>query len=98
MGSTFFVYIMASKPRGTLYVGVTGDLMRRVWEHRNDAFPGFTREYQVKRLVWYEQHETAAAAIQREKRLKKWKRDWKIELVEKTNLDWDDLYERLGPA
>ncbi len=98
MEKSFFVYMMASKPRGTLYVGVTGDLMRRVWEHRNSLYPGFTKEYCVKSLVSYEQYDTAASAIHREKRLKKWKRDWKIELIEKTNLDWDDLYERLGPA
>jgi putative endonuclease len=95
---TFFVYMLASKVRGTVYVGVTSNLMQRAWRHRNGAYPGFTSTYGVKRLVWYEQHETAASAIHHEKRLKKWKRDWKIALIEQTNLDWDDLYERLGPA
>lgn len=97
MAKTFYVYILASKPRGTLYVGVTSDLMRRIWEHRTGVLPGFTSEYKVTKLVWYEQHDTAASAIHREKRLKKWKREWKIELIENANLDWDDLYERLGP-
>ena len=98
MPRTFFVYMLASKPRGTLYTGVTGDLMQRIWQHRTGAYPGFTDEYGVKRLVWYEQHETAATAIHREKRLKKWRRDWKVALIEQTNLAWDDLYDRLGPA
>ena len=72
--------------------------MQRVCQHLNGVYPGFTKSHEIKRLVWYEQHETAASAIHREKRLKKWKREWKIELIETTNLDWDDLYERLGPA
>ncbi|MFP5356994.1 MAG: GIY-YIG nuclease family protein [Gammaproteobacteria bacterium] len=89
----FCVYIMASQRNGTLYVGVTSDLVKRVWEHRQDAVKGFTRRYQVHDLVWYEQHETAESAISREKRIKKWNRSWKIELIQAKNPDWRDLYE-----
>ena len=90
-----WVYIMASAPHGTLYVGVTSDLVRRAWEHRNDAQPGFTRRYGVKSLVYFEEHDDISAAIQREKRLKKWQRDWKIELIERSNPHWSDLYDSL---
>jgi putative endonuclease len=89
----FCVYIMASQRNGTLYVGVTSDLVKRIWEHRQDAVKGFTQRYQVHDLVWYEQHETAESAISREKRIKKWKRSWKIELIQAMNPDWRDLYE-----
>lgn len=88
-------YIMASAPYGTLYVGVTSDLVRRAWEHRSDALPGFTRQYGVKILVYFEGHDDINAAIQREKRLKKWQRDWKIELIERDNPHWSDLYDSL---
>jgi putative endonuclease len=84
---------MASQRNGTLYVGVTSDLVKRIWEHRQDAVKGFTQRYQVHDLVWYEQHETAESAISREKRIKKWKRSWKIELIQAMNPDWRDLYE-----
>ncbi len=86
------VYILANKRNGTLYVGVTSDLVKRIWEHRNNLVEGFTKRYGVHRLVWYECHETMESAIQREKRLKEWKRAWKLELIERLNPDWDDLY------
>ncbi|MGZ8308562.1 MAG: GIY-YIG nuclease family protein [Rhodoplanes sp.] len=89
----FWVYILASRPRGTLYVGVTSDLVRRVFEHREGLVEGFTKEHGVKRLVYYEQHATAIAAIQREKNIKHWPRAWKIDLVRSMNPDWCDLYE-----
>ena len=87
------VYILASKRNGTLYIRVTGDLLRRVWEHRNDVVGGFTRRYRVHRLVWFELHEDMTAAITREKQLKKWKRAWKLRLIEKANPEWKDLWE-----
>ena len=89
---SYYVYLLASRPRGTLYIGVTSDPVRRVWEHRNHAVPGFTDRHDVTRLVWFETHATAVSAIHREKRLKHWLRDWKIALVEATNPDWHDLY------
>ncbi len=87
------VYILASRRNGTLYVGVTSDLPRRVWEHKNDACEGFTSQYGVHRLVYYELHGTMAAAITREKQLKKWNRRWKLERIEKSNPTWRDLYD-----
>lgn len=90
------VYILASKRNGTLYIGVTSDLVKRVWEHTNDLVEGFTRRYAVHRLVYFELHETMLAAIQREKQLKKWNRTWKIELIEKLNPQWKDLFPDLG--
>ena len=89
------VYLLASKPYGTLYVGVTSDLRKRVWEHRNDLVAGFTSKYEVHDLVWFEQHETMEAAIGREKNLKNWKRAWKIALIERENPGWCDLYPGL---
>ena len=86
------VYILASQPKGTLYIGVTSDLVRRVWEHKNHLIEGFTKTYDVTQLIWYEQHITMEAAIQREKAIKEWKRAWKINLIEKDNPDWLDLY------
>ena len=93
----FFVYLLASKPYGTLYVGVTTHLVRRVWEHKSKAVPGFTAKYRVDRLVWFELHEDWASAIGREKQIKEWKRDWKIELIEQKNSHWLDLYNDLSP-
>ncbi len=90
-----YVYILASKPYGTLYIGVTNNLSRRIYEHRDGIASAFTRRYNVKRLVWYEEYRTVAEAIQRETSLKRWKRDWKIDLVNKTNPEWRDLYETL---
>ena len=89
------VYMMASRRHGTLYIGVTSQLPARIGQHREGLVPGFTRQYGLKRLVWYEQHETMALAIQREKSLKKYKREWKINLIERDNPYWDDLYPAL---
>ncbi|MBM3342691.1 MAG: GIY-YIG nuclease family protein [Betaproteobacteria bacterium] len=89
------VYILASSRNGTLYVGVTSDLVKRVWEHKNDFVEGFTKQYGVHALVWYEVHETMESAIAREKALKYWKRAWKLRLIEEMNPGWDDLYEKL---
>jgi putative endonuclease len=86
------VYILASEKHGTLYIGVTSDIVKRIWEHKNDAVEGFTEKYGVHRLVWFEQHETMESAIQREKTLKKWRRDWKLNLIESINPEWRDLY------
>jgi putative endonuclease len=92
----FYVYMLASKPYGTLYLGVTSDLARRVWEHKNKLVPGFTRRYGVARLVWFETHDSVEAAIQREKRIKEWKRDWKLNLIERDNPRWIDLYQSIS--
>ncbi len=86
------VYIVASKTNGTLYIGVTSDLVKRIWEHKNNMVDGFTKRYRVHRLVWYELHETMVSAIEREKRLKKWKRAWKLRLILSTNPNRQDLY------
>jgi putative endonuclease len=86
------VYILASRPNGTLYIGVTSDLVKRIWEHKNDVVEGFTRQYQVHTLVFYELHADMLTAITREKQLKKWNRDWKINLIEKDNPNWSDLW------
>jgi putative endonuclease len=92
----FAVYILASRRNGTLYIGVTSNLIKRVWEHREGFVDGFTRQYGVKQLVWYELHESADGAIAREKQLKKWNRAWKIRLIEESNPYWNDLYPTLG--
>jgi putative endonuclease len=88
----YYVYILASKKYGTLYIGVTNNLVRRVYEHRTKAVPGFTRKYGVDKLVLFEIFDDAASAIAREKELKKWRRDWKTRLIEEQNPNWDDLY------
>ncbi len=90
------VYLLASRRNGTLYLGVTSHLVQRIHQHREGLIPGFTREYGVMMLVWFEQHATMEAAIQREKRIKKWNRAWKLELIEKDNPDWRDLAEDFG--
>ena len=90
------VYLLASKRNGALYVGVTSDLLARIWRHRDGSVRGFTRDYGVKLLVWFEQHATMESAIAREKRIKKWNRAWKLELIEAENSDWRDLAEDLG--
>ncbi len=90
------VYILASKRNGTLYTGVTSDLVKRVWEHKSDLVQGFTRRYGVHMLVYFELHDTMLAAIQREKQIKKWNRSWKLELIEKVNPQWRDLFHELG--
>jgi putative endonuclease len=91
----FCVYILANRPRGTLYIGVTSNLPQRVAQHREKVVAGFSAKYGLGILVWYEQHENAESAIIREKRVKKWSRLWKIELVEKTDPDWRDLYNEI---
>jgi putative endonuclease len=88
----YYVYLLARKRDGTLYLGVTNDLARRIHEHRTSAIRGFTSRYGVDRLVWYEEHRTALEAIAREKSLKKWRRQWKVALIEEFNPDWKDLY------
>jgi putative endonuclease len=88
----YFVYILASKRIGTLYIGVTNNLQKRVYEHKNDLICGFTKKYHVHNLVYYEVYRDISDAINREKRMKKWKRQWKIDLVEKSNPQWRDLY------
>ncbi|HNW11873.1 MAG TPA: GIY-YIG nuclease family protein [Candidatus Rifleibacterium sp.] len=87
------VYILASQRNGTLYVGVTSNLVQRIWQHKNNEVEGFTKKYQVHLLVYYELHETMESAITREKQLKKWNRDWKINLIEKENPQWHDLWD-----
>jgi len=93
----FYVYILASERNGTLYIGMTDNLVKRVWQHRNDVIPGFTTRYDTKMLVWYEPHETREGAFVRERRLKKWNRAWKLALIEKENPDWRDLWSELSP-
>lgn len=93
----FFVYLLASRPYGTLYVGSTSNLLRRIWEHKTKMVPGFTATYGVDRLVWFEMHESIASARDRERRIKEWKRDWKITLIERENPRWIDLYPGLSP-
>ncbi|UFS94438.1 GIY-YIG nuclease family protein [Nocardia huaxiensis] len=89
------VYILASEPNGTLYVGTTSNLAARVWQHRNDVVAGFTERYGVHSLVWYETHEMMQSAIIREKRIKRWRRAWKIRLIESVNPEWNGLYPAL---
>jgi putative endonuclease len=89
------VYILASGRNGTLYIGVTSDLVKRIWEHKNNLVEGFTKRYKVHHLVWYELHENMASAIEREKSLKEWKRAWKLRVVESFNPDWQDLYDTI---
>ena len=90
------VYILASRRNGTLYTGVTSNLVKRIWQHRNDLVDGFTRRYQVHALVWYELHETMESAIRREKAIKNWKRAWKLRLIEERNPYWRDLYDEVA--
>jgi putative endonuclease len=89
----FYVYLMASRRNGTLYLGVTNDLVRRVYQHKTKAIPGFTSRYGVDRLVWFESYDDPTTAITREKELKKWRRAWKIRLIEESNPNWRDLYD-----
>jgi putative endonuclease len=92
MKEAFYVYILTNKKCGTLYVGMTSNLVRRIWEHKNKVAEGFTKKYGLDRLVYYEVHQNAESAIIREKRLQNWNRAWKIELIQKGNPDWEDLY------
>ena len=89
------VYMLASSRNGTLYIGVTSDLIKRVWQHREELTEGFTKQYGVKKLVWFEQHETMESAIAREKAMKKWLRKWKLAAIEKANPDWNDLWSQI---
>lgn len=91
----FYVYILASKRNGTLYTGMTSNLIQRVWQHKNNLIEGFTQKYNVKILVHYEVHGNAKSAITREKRIKKWRRAWKLQLIEKLNPQWKDLYKEI---
>lgn len=91
----YFVYILTSRRNGTLYIGISNDIIRRTWEHKNALIEGFTKKYGVHILVYYEFYEDINAAIAREKRLKRWNRAWKIKLIEKNNSGWNDLYDRL---
>ena len=91
----FYVYILCSKRNGTLYTGVTSDLVKRIYEHKNNLVDGFTKKYHVHYLIWYEIHDSAEAAITREKQIKKWKRAWKLDLIEQSNPKWIDLYESI---
>ena len=93
MAKQFYVYILASKPNGTLYTGVTSNLIQRVWQHKHDVIQGFTRKYNVKILVYYEVHENAESALTREKKIKRWRRAWKLGLIKDSNPVWRDLYE-----
>ncbi len=95
MQKQFAVYLMGSSRLGTIYTGVSSDLVKRAWQHREGLLAGFTSRYEVKLLLWYELHNTADSAITREKQIKKWRRAWKIELVEQFNPYWRDLYESL---
>ena len=92
----FYVYLLASRRHGTLYLGVTNNLVRRVYEHKTKAAPGFTKRYNVDRLVWFEIHDEILSAIAREKELKKWRRDWKVRLIEESNPNWVDLYDGIA--
>ena len=90
------VYILANKPRGTLYIGVTSNLVARIWQHKNELVEGFSEKYELHLLVYYELHETMLEAIKREKQLKKWNREWKLELIEDFNDNWADLYNQIS--
>jgi putative endonuclease len=92
----FYVYILASRRNGTLYIGMTDNLIQRVWMHKNGVVPGFTRQFGVKMLVWYEQHETRESALTRERQMKKWNRVWKLQIIERLNPGWSDLYDKLS--
>jgi len=91
---TYFIYILARAKNGTIYVGVTSNLAKRAWEHKNKLADGFTSKYYIDKLVYYEVHEEVQIAIRREKRLKEWPRKWKLELIEKNNPEWLDLYDK----
>ena len=91
----YYVYIMTNKPNGVLYIGMTNDLIRRVFEHKNHSVKGFTDDYNLTRLVWFEQTGDVMSAIAREKQLKNWHRDWKVELIENINPEWNDLFEAI---
>jgi putative endonuclease len=91
----YYVYLITNEPYGTLYVGVTNDLVRRIYEHREGAVQGFSKQHGLNRLVWFEAHDDVLAAIEREKVIKRWRRDWKMNLIQAMNPNWDDLYESI---
>ena len=91
----YWVYILASRKHGTIYIGVTNDLVRRIYQHKNKMSRGFTSQYSVGLLVWFEAYDDITTAIEREKELKKWRREWKINLIERDNPNWDDLYDSI---
>jgi putative endonuclease len=93
---SFFVYILASRCNGTLYAGMTDDLVKRTWQHRSSIVPGFTNKYSVKMLVWYELHDSRVSALARERQIKKWNRKWKLEIIETMNPAWRDLWEDIS--
>ena len=95
MEKVFHVYILASRRNGTLYIGMTSNLLQRIQQHKDGVVEGFTKDHEVTNLVWYEQHENAESAIKRERSMKEWKRDWKINALEEMNPDWADLFPRL---
>ena len=95
MERVFYVYILTNKQNGTLYIGVTRDLLGRIWQHKNDINKGFTQKHKIHTLVYYEEHAYIEDAITKEKQIKKWNRDWKLRLIEKTNPKWKDLYEEI---
>jgi putative endonuclease len=92
----FYVYMLANKRNGTLYIGMTDDLVRRVWEHREGIAEGFTKTYAIKMLIWFEQHASRESAFQRERQMKKWNRLWKLREIERSNPEWRDLYEEIA--
>jgi putative endonuclease len=92
----YYVYILASKRNGTLYIGVTSDLLKRIWQHREGLAEGFTKKYNIKKLVYFEDCSDPKEAIQREKQIKAWKRIWKLDLIEKENPNWEDLYIKIA--
>jgi putative endonuclease len=91
----FYVYLLASRKQGTLYLGVTKDLVRRTYQHKEKLLAGFTSQYDIRRLVWFEIYDNPTTAIEREKQIKKWRRAWKIDLIEKENPEWKDLYPEI---
>ena len=93
----YFVYILSNKRNGTLYIGVTNNLIRRIYEHKNNLIEGFTKNYNIHQLVYYEEYNNIDTAISREKQMKKWNRSWKMQIIEKNNSTWRDLYEELNP-
>lgn len=95
MDHNYFVYMMSNRPQGVIYIGVTNDLLSRVWQHKHHLVPGFTARYNLENLVWYEQTSNINSAIAREKQLKNWRRAWKIALIEENNSSWLDLYDRI---
>ena len=95
MEKSFFVYMVTNKKDGTIYTGVTSNLPKRIWEHKNGVVEGFTKKYKLKMLVWFEEHDRAENAIKRERQIKEWKRDWKINRISEMNPEWNDLYEQI---